>query len=275
MSESKLRKSRLKRFIEKGHTHCCYCGGIGFTESIDHIPPTIFFNQKLRPDTYLVPACNHCHRPFSKFDTFFALLVRTMSSASTNSKPDKYFHNLVSNSVKYFPDAVIQFTGHADRVWVRNQNVVHPAVKISFDHDDIHGCIEFMSARICLALFYHHTKHIAPIGTIIQTMWRSNHQILSGVEDLKLLKMFPNYEFPKMGKKEYADQLEYRYYFEPDVCFYIGFVFHKSFTSYAFIDFTDPCKLSIENSFLVSSVGPLPLDQTRRKNWASRGLISS
>lgn len=79
------RVRRRKKFFSLNPV-CCFCGFSA--EEEDHVPPRVFFADKLRPNDFVFPACRECNRKSSISDVIASFFFRMGSSLSHEVSSD-------------------------------------------------------------------------------------------------------------------------------------------------------------------------------------------
>ena len=227
--------------FKKQNPNCCYCGGMKVTQSRDHVPPTGYFKNKHRPKEWEVPACNSCHGEFSIHDAFFSVLTRLNLSVSDGiGATDEPLKNLISSSHHLYAEVHRVWRENGRRVWRYKNGLIRPYVLVPLGHELVHDCVNFMLARFAAALFYKFSGKILPVGIRIFSTWQSNDEYLKGKVPIKAISDLSGYEYPKMGKKTYADQFECRHEIdEIEGQAVFAFHFHRSWLGYAFVGGAD------------------------------------
>lgn len=206
-------------------------------EEIDHAPPRTFFYGKHRPKGLEVPSCKRCNKVFSKFDDFFALLAFSQASFQ-DDRLDPRINNMISGSVRRFPDAILEIVQSGQRAYFGKGNTsLQPGVRIKFDHPDIHFAMNFSIARLVAANYYSFSKMSAPIGSTIATSWFSNAQPMPTKHLKAMLSKMPNYHTLRQGDGfNVSDQYEARLLFSEEMA--VGgcaFHFHRAFVGVGFL----------------------------------------
>jgi hypothetical protein len=87
MGEAKQKLSATAKLIQQ-FPACAFCGGIRATSTREHMPPKALFDNSLRPDRLVMPACSECNRGTSTSDLVVAMISRWDFYANNQSLID-------------------------------------------------------------------------------------------------------------------------------------------------------------------------------------------
>lgn len=212
------KKKRLEIFKEK-HPKCCFCGGDTQTESIDHVPPRIFFEKKHRPDGMLFPACNSCNNRTSQNEQIAALIFRA-GNDTFEGEEEKVLNRLLSGIRNNHPGLLesMNLSTREKRQFMRERGI-RPVYDytpskfpiIGLDNPLIHESIKLVGSKLGAALHYQHTRKIIPQTGRLFITWRSNIQIHEKGLPEKFLNVLGPPNTLKQGTFEVSEQFSYRY----------------------------------------------------------------
>src|ERR1700739_2260863 len=96
MGESKVKKRSTAEFI-MNFPQCSLCGGDRPTTTREHMPPRSLFDNKLRPDKLVMPACLECNKGTSTFDLTASMISRWGLDTNSQSQTE---HSKLAAQVK-------------------------------------------------------------------------------------------------------------------------------------------------------------------------------
>lgn len=268
------KKSRLYRFINKGNDRCAYCGGLGITSSIDHVPPTAFFKDKIRPNSMEIPACSECHPAFIHLDALCSFIFKLAFSKGNGDRDPKHLDNLINSAAHRFPEAIrIMATTRATNDFVLKNGVLHPVAVLHGLPTEAVVAIGLFTARTAAAIHYHIFKEIIPLGTVIHTMsWPDG--VLGPNIKKRLIEGIPNLTTINQGSVDYSDQFEFRYSNRLENGEFRVFCHFKgAISAWAFVYDRHLPGDTDKLSFIVTDSGIKPCNENLKSEWEGRGVF--
>ncbi len=214
MGEAKKRISTTARFVAM-HPRCCLCGGDNPSTTREHMPPKSLFDNSLRPDKLVMPACSPCNRATSTSDLVAALVSRWDYHVSEQSHVD---HSKLSRQIKIqAPELIAEWTSAKG---VRRKKARRHLTNAGFVLPDDAAIVmvgpktvrqlNVFAHKVVLALYWQHFKtHLTNEGRIA-AYWRTKEDFARGIPS-GLLEMMPQYGDVSQGRWKTSDVFEYRY----------------------------------------------------------------
>lgn len=266
------KNSKTTKFKNRGHNKCAYCGGTRKTDSRDHVPPIAFFTDKNRPMGLETPACNRCHRSFNKIDSIASLISKLAFGNEYRDKSTEPLHNLISNLTRYFPDLVPELIYQMEEIYFSTNGIIRPAFCFNKLPTELENILNFFSARVVSALYYHTAKKPLAIGSQITITIISRIAYGKSNFSQSLAHSLPNYGYLKQGRLDTSRQFSYKYSFDSSRYEFITMINFKNML------FAHSCVTREEEqtpaaSFIVTKSGILPSNNEMYKSWKERGIL--
>ena len=211
VGEAKRRKQQT--FAQLKSQNCVFCGGTTPAVTIDHIPPKVFFINKLRPKSHEVPACLRCNSGSSGSDQIAALTCLTMASAQSEVVPKPYFQKIFQGVRNNQPDAITYLAGVESHPLYRSKLVYMPpyAYKVKVDERIWTKYLNAWAAKQALALYFLATGSPLSERGIAYVNWYTNYQLFEDSYPKDLIDLLGQYKTLSNGKFEVSEQFEYRF----------------------------------------------------------------
>jgi hypothetical protein len=215
MGEAKRRK--LQTFAQLKTQKCVFCGGTKPAETIDHIPPKVFFINKIRPNSHEVPACERCNSASSGSDQIAALASLTMASVQSEAIPKPYFQKIFQGVRNNQPDAITYLAGLESHPLYQSKLLhMRPyAYEVRVDERIWTKYLNIWAAKQALALYYLATGQSITENGVVYVNWYTNHQLAGNRYPKDLIDLLGNYRTLSNGKFEVSEQFEYRFELVP------------------------------------------------------------
>lgn len=220
MGEKKRRLDRMKR----EHPQCIYCGGIRPTETIDHMPPAILFNGKLRPKGLEMPACQQCNNSTGSAEQIVALITRFASEDETGRWHNEFVE--IMNAVRRNHPGLVEsmmpslrerrtfLKKRGYRLGIDATAAEFPLVKLSDQR--ITDAFTLFGRKLASAIHFNYTQIIVPPDGWIFVRSYSNVELAEkGIPD-NLLSDMSDITTLKQGDWHVVDQFVYRYVISHD-----------------------------------------------------------
>lgn len=205
----------------------------------------------------------------------FSLFSKLALSEGNGDENGTHIDNLISSSARKFSDLVGDIALLAKDIYVQKNGVLVPVVLISDVPTEMVLVIAFMAARTTLALHYHKTGLIAPLGSIIHTFSLSASQMSEGEFKPSIIFGLPEYGTVSQGSVNFSDQFEFRYLINKEnKAFYSCLNFKQAFSAWGFINKDVRVRNSDRMSFVVTEEGLRPLNPSVLQMWVARGIYN-
>lgn len=214
MGEAKARGKRHRRIFER-QPNCVYCGGATLASTVDHIPPTSFFEHGQRPKGLEFPSCEPCNHGARLSDLVVAIIGRSWPDSQSPLAAD-HFQALLARANRMLPGIIeeMQPLKGVERRTKRELGLPDDFGMIRLSGPIVSSHMEAFAVRLALALHFEHTGEIIGSEGGVAVRLYSNVDALAG--DL------PEFEFldqPKslaQGRQSVADQFLYDIRTVPD-----------------------------------------------------------
>jgi hypothetical protein len=219
MGEANRKSKRLAQFIER-HPRCCFCGGYAPTESIDHVPSRQMFRLKKRPTGLELPACRKCNEDSAPHELVASLVARSMVTYQLTDEDKKEINKLL-RAVDKNRHGLLDEMNPTWQQQYDYKNLDHPN-KPSFGGIQnakgplLNKSMELFSAKMCLALYYEHTKKIVSASGGLIVRWYSNYDHMKGNIPQDILRKFKFNHTLKQGAWNVHEQFGYSYAIPPN-----------------------------------------------------------
>lgn len=212
-------KNKKAEFL-KNHPLCCYCGGSEPATTIDHMPPSIFFDGKQRPHGFEFPACKRCNNGTGAEERVAAFIARLYPEPDTE-KGRKEVERLMGAVHRTNPGLLKEMmpSRRDQRNFMKNRLGLKPgrdgsASKISImklNGPQVLHCLHTFGRKLTCAAHYYGTGQIIPPGGAIWLHFSSNVDHFEGnpLPD-NLLKMMGDPLTLKQGSFSVGDQFAIR-----------------------------------------------------------------
>ena len=219
MGESKRR--RILFFGE--HPLCCYCGGNTPIQTIDHMPPRILFDGKLRPDDLTFPSCQKCNSDTSQDEQIVALIARSAYGQSKENYDEvAAIMRGVANNAAGLLEAM-RPSLRDKRNFMKKLGLEPgrdgPASEVpimKIDDTRINKAFSTFARKLACSLHYRHTGLIIPSEGAIAVQWRTSMQVHDNAIPDSFLEMLGAPQTLRQGSFEVANQFTYRHACSPD-----------------------------------------------------------
>ncbi len=215
VGEAKLKKSTTQKFIEQ-FPLCALCGGDRRAATRGHMPPKSLFDQSLRPDKLVMPACKECNGSTSKADLTAAMVSRWNYNSPEQERTD---HSRLANQVrKQAPELIEEWTkmdrldrqGAMEHLRRYGVKVPDDAGLVTIGAHTIEQLNIFAhKATLCL-YFEHFRKPLSNFGGV-SAHWRTKEDFSKDGVPPELLAIMPKYGTLTQGKWNSSETFEYRY----------------------------------------------------------------
>lgn len=218
MGEAALRRSATAKLLEK-YPRCCFCGGLAPAETREHYPPISLFDNSLRPNQLIVPACRKCNGVSRTADLVTALIARWKFSFET-SQTEAADYKKLANRLKYqAPDIVAEWLKHstgvqqkrarrhleASGVWVDPQGKIATIGPLTIPQ------LHLFAHKLLLAVFFDHMKHPVPPKGMISALFKTKEDVaVEGIPAEVKDHLGPNLYLSQGQGFSTRDQFEYR-----------------------------------------------------------------
>jgi len=217
------KRNKKVKFLEE-HPKCIYCGGAQDSETIDHMPPKIFFDNSHRPKGYEFPACRRCNNETGRAEQIVALQLRGCDE-NANDLP-KLFSGVENNTPAVISNMTpsqrdkrnfIKKLGLRPGVDMSSADV--PLMKLDLES------FKLVGRKLTMALHYHHTRQIVPPTGFVGVRWMTLSTIDNDGDDLQAFidQLGPTHTLSQ-GAWNTIDQFAYRPSFSDDgnVSFFVA-----------------------------------------------------
>lgn len=209
MGDAKRRK-KLSTIVLDGAQCCIYCGGSTIADTIDHVPPRVFFARRHRPKGLEFPACKSCNGG-SRLDELAAAMVCRMYPDSVSETEKGELVSLVrsvSNNCSGLLEE-LQPSFRQRKLARRVREFPSDAGVLNCSGPILNQAIRRFGAKIGYALHYQlYGTHIPPKGGV-GVWWFTNYQALTGDMPHKLIDMLGAPKTLVQGRWEVGDQFRY------------------------------------------------------------------
>jgi hypothetical protein len=206
VGESK-RKKKIRDSLFAKCPHCIYCGGAARATTIDHVPPTIMFRGKHRPQGLEFSSCRACNESTGIADLVAAMFSRSTHDMNYPGEMTKIF-DAIRNNVPGLLDEMRSLSPIERSAAIRSIPVPVNGEVMKADGPLMASHLQTFAFKIGFALYYHVLRQIVPIGGGVAARWFSN------IERWQM----PKVDFPmqppatlRQGKFEVSDQFAYTY----------------------------------------------------------------
>ena len=208
MGESKLKKySHLA--LRSGQFTCIYCG-INKSNTVDHMPPRMVFDNKQRPDVLVFPSCKHCNELTRKNDAIISWLSRLHHGKGiTSISPE--FEKLSRGMLRY-PDLVREFKFREHVRYTQNdQGFIAPTDLLTIDIGPITiAAVEQFALKFALAMHWHASGDIVPADVPIWVMATTYYHFMTNSTVREILGVFRERKVMQQGVMTSAGQFSYQ-----------------------------------------------------------------
>lgn len=213
------RQKKAATFAQLRNGFCVLCGGTVAAQTVEHIPPRIFYIDKARPKGNEVSACSRCNHRSASADQIAALVCVSMKSSHRKDVPDTYFKKLL-NGVRNNNPNVISYIGVGPAVPLRSSKYLilpNPNVAVKINPKLWTEYLNPWAAKQAIALYNIESGCVFPDTGIVFVNWFTNYQISLGKYPKEILEGLDHYRVLKNGKIETADQFHYNYFLIEDI----------------------------------------------------------
>lgn len=238
MGEARRRQKRIKELIKEG-TCCVICGGGRPADTVEHIPPRVFFINKYRPRSHEVPACKRCNYQSADADQIAALVCLSMAGFSRTKVPEDYFRKIATGVRKHHPAAYRYFAaGDAESIYPSGILYTRPiAVKVKVDDRLWTKYLNPWAAKQAVAIYYILSETALPETGSVDVRWFPNDQLLRHRGLIDFARKLGGEGALRMGKFDTSNQFFYRYeYFEESGLLVLCCGMHESSMMIAFVN---------------------------------------
>lgn len=209
MGQANQKKSSQKQMVEAA-PRCVYCNRKPTT--VEHMPPRMLFDGRLRPSGLVFPACSECNNKTKGADVAAAFLSRIDKTGPADFWNSQAGRNLLATFRRDSPFAYEEFMRLPKRnVLLKNDaGILLRSVEMRANGPNLRNHMNAFSAKIAMALFHEHTGKALPDEGIVQAAWYTNHG-LSDEHAEAMLKILPIQGELKQGRFSVWDQFAYRY----------------------------------------------------------------
>ena len=209
-------KNKRQRFLA-AHPLCCFCGGSEPATTIDHVPPRTCFPDRIGPEGFEFPACDHCQRA-SRIDemavAFFVRLVDPDEASYREDQTSKALLGIKNNAPEVIPH--FNLPGAAKRRFYREFDIQRPVGVFSSDlpvvgvPEEAHEPLLRYARKLACALFYREMGRPAPPDYCVWTSWYqgANRAHMLGLR--KFVEMTPLVTKGERPNLEFGNRFGYR-----------------------------------------------------------------
>lgn len=197
----KLRKALIGR-------PCIFCAGARVAETVEHIPPRVFFLRKDRPRGYEFPACERCNFGSSQQDQVAAMFASISGNAVQSEIYSEQTYSLMRGVANNAPE-VIQYVETDNSTGVRIDG--EEMFFIPVDRRLFHYWLNPWAAKQAVGLWSEHTKKFVGANDRILVQWITNASLIEeglpkeAIENLGGVRLFQS------GRRDFSSQFAYRY----------------------------------------------------------------
>jgi len=157
--------SRRRRVFLKEHQVCCFCGQLA--DTIDHMPPRVFFTDRIWPEEFEFPSCSNCQKQ-TKLDEAIAALYIVVGDHSNFSEEEivARFESVRNNAPNALPEAAL--SANTKRRALKSMGYDRPILSDTYQEVPMisypkraRQAFERVAAKLTLAMHYRISKTIA------------------------------------------------------------------------------------------------------------------
>ena len=214
MGEAKQKKSATARLIAQ-YPICALCGERASTTR-DHVPPISLFDNSLRPDKLVIPACDTCNRGTSTSDLIVVIISRWNYYSDHQERKDH--PRLVARLRKQCPEVIQEWIRldndgrERARAHLIKQGVnVPPDAGLSSIGEITIRHLNLFSYKFGLAIYFEHFKKPLSANGAITAIWRTKEDFRNLGVPKELLDLLPRYATLQQGNWQTTKDFEYRF----------------------------------------------------------------
>jgi hypothetical protein len=208
--DSKLKEDAKRRFLRE-NPWCVFCGGDAPSTTIDHVPPISVFARRHRPKGLEFPACDPCNHNSRLTDQVAAYLSRLYPDASSEAEKTELRRILsgISNNHPGLLEEMLPNVDQLARFASRGAKMPPRTHALNANGPLLNAHMNRFAAKLGLALHYHHTGRIVPIGGAATVRWMTNFQALDVGIPKEFLNLLGPPETLRAGRFQVADQFQF------------------------------------------------------------------
>ncbi|WP_379878739.1 hypothetical protein [Lacibacterium aquatile] len=202
-------KSRRRGEILNEETRCIYCEAA--PDTIEHMPPTTFFENRHRLSGFEFASCQACNNGTKAADVVASFLLRLNPNGPSDleAREGKALLGSAEDLAPGFCREITRLQRLRPHVWGRRPSgVLERRVEIALDGPILRRHMEVFSAKLGMALYREYVKAPLPPEGGVFTHWLSG--IPQNVADAHF-RILPNFDQLRQGKQVSGDQFRLRY----------------------------------------------------------------
>ena len=222
MGASRRKKDRFFT----AHPHCCFCGGVIPSSTIDHVPNRACFLGRNGPEGFEFPACDACQTATRLDEIAFSFIVR-MSDQNTKNydgpESQRAINGMANNHPNLLPNPYLsgpEKRRNLARLGMRKPyGMANDDIPMVLLPREIDVPIRRYTTKIVAALYYREKRRALPLDHWAHVRWGQGSQP-SGQAMLEgFLRITPLAVQGSRTNMNIGDRFGYRYnkYDDPDV----------------------------------------------------------
>lgn len=187
---------------------CIFCAGARVSDTVEHIPPRVFFLKKERPRGYEFPACESCNNGSSQQDQVAAMFASISGSAMQSEVYDQQTHSLMRGVANNAPEVIHYVaTENSSEVRVDGQ----PLFFVPVDRRLFHYWLNPWAAKQAIGLWSEHTKKTLGAEDRILVQWITNASLIEEGLPIGVVDALGGLGLFRSGRRDFSNQFAYRY----------------------------------------------------------------
>lgn len=215
MGEAKRQKTaRARRLADmlRDETRCIYCASPA--ESVEHMPPIIFFLGRERPKGMEFAACKACNEGTRGADAVAAFMARIRPYDSSDDRmivEAAALRPAIDQRAPGVLDEIFERPDKQSLIWARTPSGLYQrSVKVLADGPLLKAHIQTFSAKLAMALYREHLGQALPLDGHIGTM----HFLNAGLAQhtyAQMVSTLGGTATLRQGRKEVSAQFHYNF----------------------------------------------------------------
>jgi hypothetical protein len=213
-SNEDMRQARYRRTLTQKklaeQPWCIYCGGATPGTSLDHMPPIIICDDKLRPAGMEFAACKACHEGTRGLDQVAGLLCRLYPNSPSPASVQQ-ITDLLRGIRNNHPTVYAELKPSPRQLAVARQalGVMKDGAAAFNIGDNTHGMMLRFGARAAMALHHHLTGEIVPEAGGVWSTWHTNERLITGDFPSDFADMLPPSRTLRAGRNTLEGQFDF------------------------------------------------------------------
>ena len=171
MGQAKIKKRSTAEFM-RNFPLCSLCGGDNPTTTREHMPPRAMFDNKLRPDKLVMPACKECNHETSKADLVASIISRWGHDKTPYPSADH--EKLIAQAKIQAPELVREWLWFASPIMQleARKRLEHTGIQRLLIGPQTFRQLNIFAHKVTLALYFEHFKKPLSNKGRIRAVWR-------------------------------------------------------------------------------------------------------